>query len=416
MEPYIKKLDELIAAKKNKGSKVSKKDTEEFTDAWNELLKQENGFSPTVEKYFYDGFVYLGAKPFVQWVLGTEDQFVSLGKLLNGTLLGKDTQATFRILIATLANFLKSELPNKNIICPLVKSIPLHSKNSSNKILGDAHKTFLKYFVDELNPSVVFPVMAGLTLNPVHITKFVELMDQLLDRLKGADLSKKQSAVLAKTVAWIHPESKPMFEENQNGKNASENNRKTLVPEDEGTREISSLSEEKPKDSFDRLGELLNKACETVSLIREKCEKAEKIASDTNTSLRNEIEILQRKQEELLQQKEVLSAKLNDANKLVDSLHARVYELERTSEELKSTIEKNKEEIDQRDQMIEALSRDRSKQTYEQANRLASQLKVEYDDFKSAENSEMSTELGENMREQLKNIFDILAKSGITLS
>jgi septal ring factor EnvC (AmiA/AmiB activator) len=207
-----------------------------------------------------------------------------------------------------------------------------------------------------------------------------------------------------------------MFEENQNGKNASENNRKTLVPEDEGTREISSLSEEKPKDSFDRLGELLNKACETVSLIREKCEKAEKIASDTNTSLRNEIEILQRKQEELLQQKEVLSAKLNDANKLVDSLHARVYELERTSEELKSTIEKNKEEIDQRDQMIEALSRDRSKQTYEQANRLASQLKVEYDDFKSAENSEMSTELGENMREQLKNIFDILAKSGITLS
>ncbi len=46
-------------------------------------------------------------------------------------------------------------------------------------------------------------------------------------------------------------------------------------------------------------------------------------------------------------------------------------------------------------------------------NRIAKQIKTEYQDFKSAENMEMSIDLGENLRDQLKNIFGILEKEGI---
>lgn len=46
-------------------------------------------------------------------------------------------------------------------------------------------------------------------------------------------------------------------------------------------------------------------------------------------------------------------------------------------------------------------------------NRIARQIKTEYHDFKSAENTEMSIDLGENMRDQLKNIFAIFEKEGI---
>ena len=34
MENYIEKLDELIALKKNKGHKITKKESEEFVAAW----------------------------------------------------------------------------------------------------------------------------------------------------------------------------------------------------------------------------------------------------------------------------------------------------------------------------------------------------------------------------------------------
>jgi hypothetical protein len=82
---------------------------------------------------------------------------------------------------------------------------------------------------------------------------------------------------------------------------------------------------------------------------------------------------------------------------------------------MSSEIEAKDQEISQRTQMIEALSRDRAKQSDEQMHRLASKLKVEYRDFRDAETLEMDCDLGENMREQLKNVFSILTKAGITL-
>lgn len=46
-------------------------------------------------------------------------------------------------------------------------------------------------------------------------------------------------------------------------------------------------------------------------------------------------------------------------------------------------------------------------------NRIARQIKIEYQDFKSAEDMEMSIDLGENLRLQMQDIFDIFEKEGI---
>ena len=46
-------------------------------------------------------------------------------------------------------------------------------------------------------------------------------------------------------------------------------------------------------------------------------------------------------------------------------------------------------------------------------NRIAGQIKIEYQDFKSAEDMEMSIDLCENLRLQMQAIFDIFEKEGI---
>ena len=46
-------------------------------------------------------------------------------------------------------------------------------------------------------------------------------------------------------------------------------------------------------------------------------------------------------------------------------------------------------------------------------NRIARQIKIEYQDFKSAEDMEMSIDLGENLRLQMQAILDIFEKEGI---
>lgn len=65
--------------------------------------------------------------------------------------------------------------------------------------------------------------------------------------------------------------------------------------------------------------------------------------------------------------------------------------------------------------MIDVLSRDRSKQADETIQRLASRIRVEYRDFADALDIPMSCDLGENLRLQLKNIFDILEKGGMKI-
>lgn len=49
----------------------------------------------------------------------------------------------------------------------------------------------------------------------------------------------------------------------------------------------------------------------------------------------------------------------------------------------------------------------------EKLNRIARQIKIEYQDFKSAEDMEMSIDLGENLRLHMQAIFDIFEKEGI---
>ena len=56
-----------------------------------------------------------------------------------------------------------------------------------------------------------------------------------------------------------------------------------------------------------------------------------------------------------------------------------------------------------------ALAKEKEKLT-----RIKSKLKIEYQDFMSAKDTEMSIDLGENMRDQLAAIFRILQSEGVT--
>lgn len=49
----------------------------------------------------------------------------------------------------------------------------------------------------------------------------------------------------------------------------------------------------------------------------------------------------------------------------------------------------------------------------EKLARIKNKLKIEYQDFISAQNMEMSIDLGENMRGQLQEVFRILQSEGI---
>ena len=128
-----------------------------------------------------------------------------------------------------------------------------------------------------------------------------------------------------------------------------------------------------------------------------------------------EIEALKHQNDLLNKSNKNLKSIISDNEKTISSLNYDKDILNKDIVKLKTVIVAKDNEISERNSMMDALVRDRNKQQDEQINRIASSLKVDYKDFKDAEKLEMDTDLGENMREQLKNVFAILIKAGIAL-
>ena len=115
-------------------------------------------------------------------------------------------------------------------------------------------------------------------------------------------------------------------------------------------------------------------------------------------------------------EKNRLNELLLSNEKKITTLSAELFSAKTAVEKQEKRIAQMEQEIQERMKLTEALSRDRAKQSDEAFNRLASRLRIEYRDFMDAVDIPMNRDLGENMREQLKNVFDILIKAGIAIN
>lgn len=418
MELFIEKLDQLIALKRNKGHKITKKESEEFVSAWSELVAADGGFSERAEQYFYDGFIFAGAKPFVQWVLSQEDSYSALDALFKGRIFGKEAASSFRILISTLAQLIIGNSTEVNLVCPLIKRIPPFSKNKDKKTIGDGHRIVLKYFIAELNNSCSLPSLSVLNIKPAFIRSFVEVFDELLARIDISSVSPKDIQTINAVKIWLHPDTVSGGPaENNSAQDPNENKDKR-----ESTPEFSDQQKRNPVqqiiDPFDQLVSTLSEALNLSTDLRATSKNAERKCATLQESIRSlqrEIQSLNTQLSAEKQREAAMEAQLSDKSSQIASLNVRIKSLEDSIQKMLSRIEAKDQEIAQRTQMIDALSRDRTKQSDEQMHRLASKLKVEYRDFRDAEGLSMDCDLGENMREQLRNVFSILIKAGIML-
>ena len=243
------------------------------------------------------------------------------------------------------------------------------------------------------------------------------------------ELSPEERAVVIAVNRWVHPspESDMETQETVEPKMKDEMSQEIVSTlECTESESISYESIEKhateslanvdvPEGSYDKLIGLLKQAGELAQELRGESSESERKAESEIAKLQQEISALKKQIDTSTKKIANLESQLLDLEVRNNKLSKSTREAEQTIDSLNTIIADNKNEIDQRTQMMEALSRDRSRQSDEQLKRLSSSLKVEYRDFKDAEALDMDSDLGENMREQLKNIFAILIKAGIEL-
>lgn len=414
----ITALDDLINAKRGKKKKdPTAGEKKQFLEAWIDLTSDE-GFSERAERYLYDGFAFCGAEPFRAYLKHAQDPNKALTSLFTGKVYGENTDATFRMLTHLLA-LLLNENAEQNILAPIIKRLPGSSLNREKKRSGNAGKTMEKYFFAELNTEAELLPLNRIETKKVFIDEFCEMMLSIIESMKQTrELKKKVTANVSKVEAWIFDYSNSQEKNSDTGasqhfqiyslkkhvlQDAPEKCQKTedQTPEHRTTEE----------DLNAYFSELLAKVNKTASAIRAESTQQKNKADLLGQTLEAEHKKTQRAYQQIEEMKEMISSLQQN----LLTAESEVAVLKKRVEQNEATIAEKEAEISERIKMADVLGRDRTKQTDEALQRLASKIRIEYRDFQDAVNIPMSCDLGENFRLQLQNVFDILEKGGMKI-
>ena len=375
-------LDELLNLPKK--SEASKENKEKFCINWIRFTNF-NGFNEQSEKYLYGGHAFCGAKPLKKYMDKSEDAEKLLNEFLNGKLYRKETGITFRIFTNLLALFLKDGKSPK-LLGKLIEKFPNACQNQEGKLLGTAPKTLEKYFFKELDNENFLP-LSELNISKKSIGFFINLMKKFMNDIETDETFKKTN--LQKVKLWLDDYKINNIDENENNIEM-----KTLVQD---TR--MQVDSEKGKD-------IVNAPVQKASYLIDTALKEVINIENENIKFKDD----NKKLAQLLSEER---EKLKTSQKQIEELNQKINTLKNEVDEKTKTIINKDSEITDHVKMIEILKNEQSYQVDVTIQKLSSKLKVEYQDFQDALNSTMSCELGENLKQQLKNIFEILERSGL---
>lgn len=407
MSDFAKTLDNLLRERKESNKKEpSQSDKSTYSDNWMKLVRQE-GFLGDAEKFLYDGFWFCGSETYYNYIQNAISPSVALSELFQGRYYGKDSNVTFRILTHLLALMMNDNAPSA-LLAPIITHFPSACVNKENKRLGTAVKTIEKYFLGTISPSATFLPLSEIDLSRGLKNTFSSVFISFLRDLKESGPIKSNLIVPFQiTLKWLDDYSPEIAEKVS-----------VQISDPSG-----SVQPNLPSSSLD--GNEMSSDYGVNETLPQILSRAQTIS----TRLVIELDALKSRLSELQKKEESLTLQLKDAEQKNEELqrelkdvHSQCFVLSQKRTELEAEIKaKNRiiqekdTEISERIKMSEMLSRDRSRQADESLQRLASKIRVEYRDFKDAMDTEMTIDLGENLRLQLLSVFEILEKGGMKL-
>lgn len=367
-------LENLIKLKKK--SDAPKEKQKSFYQNWISLAKAE-GFTKRTERYLYEGLSFCGCKPFKDYLSQSNEQDTELDKFFNGKLYDKNNDVTFRMLSHLLALFL-NDSNNSKVLSKLIKEIPRICKNKDGKLLGTANKTIEKYFFGNLEPNAKFISLSELQIDPNVLENFIKLM-----RIFIVNIDSEKVPNTSKVQEWLDS-----YKSNEAGES---NNRNDPSEKNASSAENPSIIQKQKTSTI-----IANALQDIIAMEKENAKYKEELFRVHQT---------------LLEDRENLKIARQEAVELNNNINLLKNELAEKDELLRS----KEADIEERIKAMDVLEREFKHQSDETLQRIASQIRIEYEDFATVLETPMNEELGENLRWQLKNIFKILEDGGMKI-
>lgn len=390
MEENVKKQAYAVLDKLCKKHKKNKAEHDAYTKCF-KLLLTEDGYTEAIEQYFFEGFYCLGAKPLYQYVISRENcidgfQQIIRGKRFSSSKNSNDPKKRFSFLLEFLYWCFSEKNVKTLLASQVITQITRYAKNARNQYLGSFQSKCWKYFSEPCLkiPGIQFPHMDNLGLSEEIKNEFIYIISMSLEKV-NLDMDNINAK---RMYQWL-------------GKNIDNSS--------------CGLSQSSSKKYYEN--ESVVNGLETQA------------QSTNNNQLKNQIENLKKQlADEIRKNKEQERSKiqLEDKNKKQDEqiefLLGQTKKHEVLENQLLSEIEVMKKKLNEMRQSVQTykenytvISGDNEGKFREFKSKLAGSLKNEYADFLEAEDLKMDADLGENMRYQLRSVFDILKKHDIDL-
>lgn len=409
MDNYKEMLEYLIELKKTK-KEPNRIERDQFIEAWQKLVAYE-GYSEAADIYLYSGFTYCGASVVKNYIKHSDNPVEALRTVFRGKMYGKNCANTVSILFHLMTLLMNEKNVDLLLVSEIIKRIPNALKNKEGKIYGQADRVLKKYILDELHvdvlPSLVDFEKSGLKV--AFINDFILSLDEVMSGMKVDGFSKKCVKNIRLIQEWLHPVESEVVPTDENVAIKAE----TSVGAQEMLMGIDSSKETEVEGLTD---------VDTISKLevsKKKIDEAMKQLAESKYEIEKQkllVSTLKQQLADANAEKEKIRELANGRGDRITVLSGELASAKRNIEQLLQQCDQLERELQERRKMNEALSRDRAKQSDEAFNRLASKLRIEYRDFIDALDIPMDSNLGENMREQLKNVFGILIKAGIAIN
>ena len=401
-EELEKELNDYIS-KFEKSKKPKIDDCEQYNKIWLQYVNEE-GFNYETEKYLYKGLKFNSTEAFFNYLIEQQNSIEIINKFLSRQSK-QDSLNCFKLNCDLLALLLNHKCKN-GLIGKMVYYFPKSAYNKEKKLLGNACKIFTDCFLENLYDNVELQPLINYETSTLSCSAFEKLIRELIP-----ELQLKQDSVLYlkgdKILNWV----KPYLDD---VRNKEVEKAKEIIEEKKKAELEEKKSELEKQDKVKTIEEL---SIDIEKISKELLETKKQLTDSNN--LIEDLKIKNTKTYELLTEAEnrsgSLSNRLTNANMQIDILNNQIRAFQDEKSRLQEEINQLKNEIKDSHNMNDVITSVQTKRIDTTLNRISSQLKVEYEEFKEANSVEMSKELGEVLKEMIKSIFDKLSKAGINM-
>lgn len=456
------KLEDLITTKKGKGG-ASQLEAKRFTDAWVAYVKTVGVNDETV-RMLYDGFQFAAGEPLYRYVKETHSGTAYASWLASAPTKLNEQGVALKVAI----NLFVLELPDPTPGDPvrfIAHAIPNLSTNKEGKAFGTLGRSIGKVVAKPLARKTIdksvsiessdASMILALLRDPVEsfaksgrsksvdvtaVTKLLAWLDEQAQQGKASP-----TTVAEKSEETDSPKHEPGAAENlvnedeAAAKEARREARRSISERPVRIRKIEPLSastqpseessraSEQPSSAKSQVGDGSPYRAERPRTDVDALDMADVLAflasyKQEHDSLAKLNEMLREAGRDASSRASHAEAELRGAQREIASLSEQLAGLSENYAKLQAEAvnlrNENKslsDDLSAAEEMLGMIDRRDARQADESTKRLASELRVEYRDFLDAADLPMDADLGENMREQLKNIFGILASNGIKL-